>query len=117
MTQSSFSRREFLRQSSLLGMLGGAAPWALNLAAIGEAAAQTVAGDDYKALVCVFLVGGNDHGNTVIPFDAANYNAYAGIRGGLARPASALTPLIPTEALADGRQFALAPELAGLKAV
>jgi uncharacterized protein (DUF1501 family) len=65
------SRREFLKRSSALSIAGAAAPWAMNLAAMGEAAAQSA--DDYKALVCVFLFGGNDHGNTIIPYDAASY--------------------------------------------
>jgi uncharacterized protein (DUF1501 family) len=112
----SIQRREFLRQSSLLGgALAGAAPFALNLAAIGEAAAQTAT--DYKAIVCVFLYGGNDYGNTVIPYDNANYNAYQTIRQKLAYQQSSLaaTALQPTVALPGGRQMALAPELAPLK--
>ena len=50
---SSASRREFLKRASALSMTGVAAPWALNLAAMGEAAAA--AATDYKALVCVFM--------------------------------------------------------------
>ena len=41
----------------------------LNLAALGEAAAATAAGGNYKALVCVFLYGGNDYANTVVSYD------------------------------------------------
>ena len=87
----------------------------MNLAAIGEAAAQTAG--DYKALVCVFLYGGNDYANTVIPFDSSNYNAYQTIRQRLAYPQSSLagTALAPGVALPGGRQMALAPELAPLK--
>jgi len=66
--------------------------------------------------VCVFLVGGNDYGNTLIPFDNTNYNAYQSIRGQLAYAQSALagTVLVPRVALPDARQMALAPELAPL---
>jgi uncharacterized protein (DUF1501 family) len=116
MSIQSIQRRAFLRQSGMMsGALAGAAPWAMNLAAIGEAAAQTAS--DYKALVCVFLYGGNDYGNTVIPFDSANYNAYQTIRQKLAYAQSSLaaTALNPTIALPNGRQMALAPELAPLK--
>ena len=60
------SRRAFLQRGSALS-LGVATPWALNLAALGEAAAQSAT--DYKALVCVFLYGGNDYGNTLVPAD------------------------------------------------
>ncbi len=56
-------RREFLRRSAQLGLAGVAAPWALNLAAIGQAAAADSSGG-YKALVCLFLDGGYDYGAT-----------------------------------------------------
>ncbi len=84
------SRREFLRQSSALAIAGSAAPFALNLASIGAASAQTTGG--YKALVCVFLYGGNDAHNTVVPAGAA-YNTYAATRGTLAWQPTQLTPL------------------------
>ena len=61
------SRRAFLQRASMLSVAGAAAPWVLNLAALGEAAAATAT--DYKALVCIFLYGGNDHANTVVPYD------------------------------------------------
>ena len=74
------SRRAFLRRSAQLALSGTALPMALNLAAIGEAAAFDAA--DYKALVCVFLYGGNDYANTVVTYDDASYNLYSAIRGG-----------------------------------
>jgi uncharacterized protein (DUF1501 family) len=109
------ARRAFLRQGSALGVAGVAAPWALNLAAIGEAAAQTAT--DYKALVCVFLYGGNDHGNTLIPCDASHYASYQTIRNNLAIAQANLagTALTPTIALPGGLQYALAPQLTLLK--
>ncbi len=87
---SKTSRREFLRRSSALAVAGSAAPFALNLASIGAASAQTTGG--YKALVCVFLYGGNDAHNTVVPAGAA-YNTYAATRGTLAWQPAQLTPL------------------------
>jgi uncharacterized protein (DUF1501 family) len=108
------SRRAFMQRASALSLAGVAAPWALNLAAIGQAAAATAS--DYKALVCVFLYGGNDYGNTLIPYDSTNYALYNGLRPTLAYARSALdaTALTPAVALAGGRQYALAPELAPL---
>ena len=47
----------------------------------------------YKALVCVFLFGGNDANNTLIPFDTAGYANYSTIRGPLAIPQSQLLQL------------------------
>jgi uncharacterized protein (DUF1501 family) len=84
----------------------------LNLAAIGEAAAATAS--DYKALVCVFLYGGNDYANTLIPADATNYTAYFNQRSAIALSQAAIagTVLSPTTALPGGQQYALAPNLA-----
>ncbi len=112
------SRREFLRTTGRLSIAGTAAPFALNLATIGAAAAQTAS--DYRALVCVFLYGANDHNNTVIPFDTASYAAYTAARATIARPLSALLPLTPSVPLTGtntGRQFALPTELGALKPI
>jgi len=74
------SRRAFMRRSSQLAVMGAASGYAMGLAGLSDAAAfQT--GGGYKALVCVFLLGGNDHANTLIPFDTPNYNRYSAIRG------------------------------------
>jgi uncharacterized protein (DUF1501 family) len=112
------SRRAFLQRLSQLSLAAAAAPWALNLAALGEAAAATAA--DYRALVCVFLYGGNDYGNTLIPFDDAHYAQYQAQRPTLAYAqsaltATALTPLTaPLDRNGAAYQYALAPELAPL---
>lgn len=81
---------------------------------MGEAAAATAT--DYKALVCVFLYGGNDQSNTLVPYDSASYSAYQGLRSNIALERSALAPtvLAPASALPGGRQYALAPGLASL---
>ena len=76
------SRRDFLRRTGQLALGSAALPLALNLAAIGRAAAFNAPGGDYKALVCVFLYGGNDYANTVVTYDDASYNLYSTIRGG-----------------------------------
>ena len=113
------SRRAFLRRSSQLAVAGAASSYALGLAGMGEAAAFSTAGG-YKALVCVFLYGGNDHANTFIPFDEANYARYAAVRGdaadggiGLSRASLAGTVLNQPsdQELTDGVQFALAPTM------
>ena len=108
------ARRAFLRRSGQLALTGTALPFALNLAAIGEAAAFNA--DDYKALVCVFLYGGNDYANTVVTYDDPSYASYAQIRGSIALPKASLaaTLLSPTVPLANGRQYALHPAMAGL---
>lgn len=74
---SQASRRLFLQQAAALGSLG-VAPMALNLAALGPAAAAGAT--DYKALVCVFLTGGNDAYNTVLATDADSWSSYKAVR-------------------------------------
>jgi uncharacterized protein (DUF1501 family) len=121
------SRRAFIERSGQLAMMGAASSYAMGLAGVAEAAAFDNSGG-YKALVCVFLYGGNDHGNTLIPFDATNYARYAAIRGtagstaasgiALARDSLQNTVLAtPTDqVLTDDITYALAPTMPRLKA-
>ena len=104
-------RRAFLQRLTALSALGTAAPFALQLAAMGEAAAASAEG--YKALVCVFLFGGNDHANTIVPYDATSHAALQAIRPNLIIARDTLAPgvLQPRTALADGRAYAFAPGL------
>jgi uncharacterized protein (DUF1501 family) len=113
---ANLQRREFLRRGAALSAAGVAAPWALSLAAMGDAAAATTV-NDYKALVCVFLYGANDHNNTVVPYDPTNHAAYATIRGSLATPRDQLFGLTPRTPLPSGAQMGLAPQLTGLKSL
>jgi uncharacterized protein (DUF1501 family) len=108
------SRREFLKMAAALSATRFAPPLALNLAALGESAATTAT--DYKALVCVFMIGGNDNFNALVPYDAANYAIYQQQRPAIATALSTLTPtlLTPASALPGGQQFALAPALSPL---
>ncbi|MBN8809542.1 MAG: DUF1501 domain-containing protein [Sphingomonas sp.] len=105
------SRRAFLKRAGTLGLAGVATPFVTSLAAIGEAAASVAT--DYKALVCVFLYGGNDYANTLPPYDQASYNLYNAARSNIAlsRDALANTILNPTNSL-GGRQYAMAPTMA-----
>lgn len=125
MIYSKSSRREFLKTAARLSVAGVATPFALNLAGIGSAAAQSAT--DYKTLVCLFLGGANDHNNTFIPLDTNSVNVYQAVRASLARaPADLLGPhgesleLAPTVALqgaSAGRRFTLPIELAPLKTI
>jgi uncharacterized protein (DUF1501 family) len=122
------SRRLFLRHAAATAALGSAAPLALNLSLMQAAAAQSAG--DYKALVCVFLKGGNDAFNTVLATDAESWAAYEGTRGAssnsiaLGRPGNAadetaaagtsefyggVLPLGPINP--QGRTFALHPAM------
>ncbi|MFS0771590.1 DUF1501 domain-containing protein [Sphingomonas sp. 1P08PE] len=108
------SRRAFLKRSAALGLAGVATPFATTLGAIGEAAAATAT--DYKAMVCVFLYGGMDYANTLTPYDQASYDLYRAARPSIAltREALAGTLLTPSQALGNGRQYALAPTMGAL---
>ncbi len=76
------NRRTFLRHATGLALGASAANAILDLRMINTALAQSSGVyPDYKALVCVFLNGGNDGNNMVIPFDTDRYASYAGIRG------------------------------------
>ena len=69
--------------------------------------------DDYRALVCLFLAGGNDANNLIIPTDAPSYAAYAKGRGALALPSESLLGLAPRTT--DGRTFGLHPAMPELR--
>jgi uncharacterized protein (DUF1501 family) len=100
------NRRSFLTNASLLaaGNLLGFRPFGML-----NALAQTT--QDYKALVCLFLFGGNDANNMLIPFDTPGYTNYAAIRGPLALPQNTLLQLAPQP------NFALHPSLPELQAL
>jgi uncharacterized protein (DUF1501 family) len=100
------SRRSFIRSASLAAA-GSAA--ALRPFGALNALAQNASG--YKALVCVFLFGGNDANNTLIQFDTNGYANYSKIRGPLALPQSQLLPLTAAP------NFALNPNLPDIQAL
>ena len=105
-------RRAFLRQLGALSALGLASRLDL-IRFAAEASAQTQ--PDYKALVCVFLFGGNDGNNTLIPLDAAGYGQYAAIRpatSGINLPQASLLPIQPIDSASP---FGLHPSLPDLQ--
>ena len=103
----SFTRREFLKCCGR-GMSAATMLTALGYAARENAYAQT---GDYKALVCLFLEGGNDGWNTVVPLDQAAYNTYATTRTGLALSQGSLLPVsVPGQG-----NFGLHPSLTGIR--
>jgi uncharacterized protein (DUF1501 family) len=113
-------RREFMRRAGALGIMGSAGPLALSLAAMGEASAAT-GPSDYKALVCIFLYGGNDHDNTFIPVDTLGAAAYKKYRNLDSTSASDiyikpdnLIRLVPQNANAYSRAYAVQPVMSPL---
>lgn len=102
------NRRDFLRTS-------GAA--AIMAATPGLAYSQVTGGagpfTDYRALVCVFLFGGNDSYNMLVPNTAAEYGQYATARQNLALLQSDLLPITP--ASSAGPDFGLHPAMGGIQ--
>jgi len=94
------NRRSFIKYAGM-----AAAGNAIGLRPFGALNALAQTSSDYKALVCIFLFGGNDANNMLIPFDATNYAKYSSIRGPLALAQNTLLPLTPTP------NFALNPNL------
>ncbi len=68
---------------------------------------------DYKAIVCIFLYGGNDGNNLAVPMSQTEYNAYKAIRGTLALPDNS-AKLLPVTSVADGLPYGLNDGLKGI---
>src|SRR5688572_17777761 len=99
------ARRDFLKLSARLAALGltglGLGPARSFFVRDVRAAGQV---SDYKALVCIYMFGGNDSNNMIVPVDTTRYTAYQTLRGGLTLPASRLLSPISD---ATGRPYAL----------
>lgn len=83
------TRRNFLRSCGSLAAAGAGA----HMLRLGEISAMAQSSPNYKALVCVFLFGGNDANNMIIPLDAARYSAYQAMRPNIALAANTLLPV------------------------
>jgi uncharacterized protein (DUF1501 family) len=102
------TRRDFFRQASCaaLGTLGVTSALR-DLRLINAAVAQTGGFSDYKALVCVFLGGGNDSNNLIVPIGASDYSNYSAVRQVLAIPQASLLPIPSLNP--DGHDYGLHP--------
>ncbi|MFN7724361.1 MAG: DUF1501 domain-containing protein [Rubrivivax sp.] len=114
------SRRSFIRAGSALAATLGprfSMPLAGQLAALGALAGSQVASSatsGYKAVVCLFMNGGNDSHNWLVPLDSTNYASYKTARGELALASSALNA-ITSSSQGSGRQFGMPAEMAPLR--
>ena len=115
-------RRAFLRRMQAVLVGGTAFALLPQLHLMGQAlAAEPLPGDDYKALVCVFLFGGSDSYNMLIPRDGGEYQAYLASRGGvydaatnptgLAYAQDALVPVVD----ANGKAWGLNPACSAMR--
>ena len=114
-------RRQFI-QRALCATAGSALFSAFNgKLSLAHAAALAdgprLLGEDYRALVCVYLYGGNDSFNMLVPRSGPPRTAYANARGGLALPVNQLIALNPANAPGDGGSYGFSsamPQLAAL---
>lgn len=104
MKTEKLSRREFVQLSAAFGMLAGLGQFKLTSAAPVQ---------DYKALVCLFMFGGNDGHNMVVPMGGPQYNAYQAARGALALPPGQLLAINDAAQGQFGLHYAM-PELQAL---
>ncbi len=118
----SFSRRHFIRQAACAAVgTTSIASTVWNLRGINAAAAQSLDAfpdpnaSETRALVCLFLYGGNDANNMVIPRDDATYATYAAARGALALSKNSLLPINPLAG--DGRDYGFHPSMPELQAL
>lgn len=105
-------RRAFLRHLGAVSTFGLAAR--LDMLSL-VAAANAQSASDYKALVCVFMFGGNDGNNTVIPMDSAGYAQYAAVRPATSGINLEQASLLPIQPVNMGVPFGLHPALAELQ--
>src|SRR5208282_1317843 len=105
---SALNRRDFIRRAACAAVGTVAMTSAIrDLRFMNAAVAQSNI-TDYKALVCIFLQGGNDSNNMIIPTMQSQYNNYASIRTPiLAIPQSAILPV--TSLNPDGNTYGLHP--------
>lgn len=108
------NRREFLKATSLTLTCASIGGMTSLLTSMKSHAAEN---GDYKALVCLFLYGGMDNHDTIIPYDEVNHQQWAAIRSDIIanqtipRTRENLLPLTPLNAAQFGnRQFALPKE-------
>lgn len=116
-------RRTFLKAGTSAGFLAGTG--ALGALTGGQAFAANTSG--YKAMVAIFLKGGMDHADTVLPYDQSSYDLLRSARGNLfnryaasgnSRERSGMLQLNPLNANdLNGQQYALPPEMSGMKSI
>lgn len=116
------NRRKFLKSTLAMPLMMSSTSM---LGTFGGFNAHAIDNSGYRALVCVFLLGGMDCHDTVLPYDLTSYTDYSNLRspllatydaleGGSSRARSALLPLEPMTPASGSRQFALPPQMSGL---
>jgi uncharacterized protein (DUF1501 family) len=113
---NNITRRRFLGQVNCAAI--GSLPilnTLLNLKLAGTIAASTPGNTDYRALVCLFLSGGIDTFNVLVPRGDSEYAEYAAVRGAIALPQASLLPITP--AGLSGLELGLHPGLTNVQSL
>nr|WP_321361718.1 DUF1501 domain-containing protein [uncultured Hyphomonas sp.] len=116
----SISRRHLLKGIGA-GALSAATLTTLGNAMHGFQSANAAEVTDYKALVCIFMLGGCDTHDVLLPYDQTSYDSFRNIRASMfgryngSRDRNQLLPLSPVNSSDfGGREFAMPPEMSGL---
>jgi uncharacterized protein (DUF1501 family) len=107
------SRRAWLKGLTSGAALTAASPWLGPLSALAQTAPAATGPNDYKALVCLFMFGGNDGNNLVVPTDAAAHALYAKSRRNLTLQREQLLPLQLTNTA--GAAYGLHPSMSAMQ--
>ena len=102
------NKRQFLKAGAAAGVAAGGMGAFQQLSAL----AQSATPPDYRALVCLFMYGGNDGNNLLVPYEAADYNRYATSRSNLALNKDALQLIRPSNT--QSIRYGLHPAMGGL---
>ncbi len=114
------NRRDFLRRSVLGAAASGALFSQFGTLRLAHAAAAAKGLPDFKALVCVFLYGGNDAFNMIVPRDIATHDVYSASRGGglvIAREDAVAMALDPLFVPDGGGDYGMHPSMGGLRSL
>ncbi len=104
-----------LQRRRLLKLIGAAGASGLGLGALSHLTAAAQSTGDYKALVYLFMVGGNDGNNLLVPLEPSLFGQYQRARSNLALPRESLLPISPSNGA--GVQYGLHPAMGGIQSL
>ena len=106
---NTYNRRSFCKKLAQSTLMGAGLYSTLGTLSVANAMTRQASFTDYKALVCVFLAGGNDAFNTVLPRSTTEYDIYRASRQSLAIEQQDILPITPITG--DGSDYGLNPSL------
>src|SRR3981189_2015896 len=109
--KAELTRRQFIEMAAFAGVActGMLGAWEACRSLATTLTEDANSPDDFKALVCVFLYGGNDSNNMVVPTDESTFRDYQSSRKDLALPLNSLLKIANPGG--DGRSFGFHPSL------